>query len=107
MLLLLLAMLAVPQVKAPTLTNRTEIIKERERLSRLLIAPHDTVTVWVFVDINPKGHATRIESPQDDVKPNIKQAALDLVAKMRWKAGTQNGKPVKIINKIPVKFARP
>jgi hypothetical protein len=95
------------QIKAPVLKNRVEIIKERDRAAQRLVGRGDTTIVWVFVDVDLKGVPTRVEAPQNDIKPAIKQAAIELVWKMRFIPALDHGKPRKSITKVPVRFARP
>ena len=94
-------------VKQPVLANRLAIIQERDSLAQLLVKPGDTQTVYVFVGIDDKGIVHQPEVKPKPTDPKLEQAALQVVADMRFKPAQQDGHNKAVLMKLPVRFARP
>lgn len=94
------------ETRSPTLANRQEIIQERDRMSEQLVRPGDTLTIYVFMMIDARGVVH-----QPEVKQQAEQRAIDsalrLVNMMHFRPATREGKPVQVLLKVPVRFARP
>jgi hypothetical protein len=94
------------EVRAPRLTNRQEILRERNALGQRLLAPGDSMVVRVFALIDEKGLARDLEI-KDEYPEHVKAAVLALVRKMQFTPGQAAGKPKAVLLTIPVKLVRP
>lgn len=96
-----------PATKAPRLQNRDEIMKLREYASRISLQPGDSLLIPVWARIDEQGIPNWPEVKDEIPNQMAKQAAIELVRKMRFTPGLLDGKPQSVLLKIPVKLVRP
>ena len=98
---------AQPVKVAPRLTNRDEMLELRKYAAKISLPPGDSLIVTVWATIDENGMPTWPEVK--DSVPNLmaRQAAIELVRKMRFTPGMLDGKPTPTLLKIPVKLVRP
>lgn len=93
-------------VKPPRLLNRDEIADLRKKVEQKYLQKGDTFVIHVSVMVDTAGKVRDPDAVEKDKHPRTSAIAMLLVQRMRFSPAMENGKPRKVLLKIPVKLAR-
>jgi len=93
-----------PNITAPVLKNRSEIIAERQRMAERYLQRGDSLLIRVFTYVDEKGftHQPEVKTTSGNAKADT--AAMLLVSKMVFQPA-KNAKRGVLLT-VPVKFVR-
>jgi TonB family protein len=93
-------------IKAPTLRNREQILREREKIGARLLTPGESLTVRVYLYVDKQGMPRQIEVKQELPDFRLRDSAIALVERMRFNPATEKGQPKDVMLTVPVRFKR-